>query len=153
MGGLVEETDSSPRPVDYLGQVQNEAWELRGDAKMRLPPDVHPHFQQLTQAIADNMFPSSIMARAETLASALEDTGRPAANLMPGLMRLAERSAAATNALENARALDRGGEAMPPPRRYLMSDEMRRRLIQEGVGAAVATGVMSQDDLIDRLNQ
>jgi hypothetical protein len=39
------------------------------------------------------------------------------------------------------------------PRRYLMSDEMRRRLIQEGVGAAVATGIMSQDDLIDRLNQ
>ena len=38
-------------------------------------------------------------------------------------------------------------------RRYLMSGEMRRRLIQEGVGAAVATGVMSQDDLINRLNQ
>lgn len=38
-------------------------------------------------------------------------------------------------------------------RRYIMSDEMRRRLIQEGVGAAIATGVMSQDDLIERLNQ
>jgi hypothetical protein len=39
------------------------------------------------------------------------------------------------------------------PRRYLMSDEMRRRLIEGGVGAAVATGIMSQDDLINRLNQ
>lgn len=41
----------------------------------------------------------------------------------------------------------------PPGRRYLMSDEMRRRLIQEGVGAAVAGGLMSQDDLIERLGQ
>jgi hypothetical protein len=40
-----------------------------------------------------------------------------------------------------------------PGRRYIMSDEMRRRLIQEGVGAAVAGGVLSQDDLINRLNQ
>jgi len=55
-------------------------------------------------------------------------------------------------------AINRGIEdadnvQQPVGRRYLMSDEMRRRLIQEGVGAAVATGVMSQDDLIDRLNQ
>lgn len=40
-----------------------------------------------------------------------------------------------------------------PGRRYIMSDEMRRRLIQQGVGAAVAGGVLSQDDLIERLNQ
>lgn len=38
-------------------------------------------------------------------------------------------------------------------RRYLMSDEMRRRLIEGGVGAAIGTGIMSQDDLIERLNQ
>ena len=38
-------------------------------------------------------------------------------------------------------------------RRYIMSDEMRRRLIQQGVGAAVAGGVLSQDDLIERLSQ
>jgi hypothetical protein len=40
-----------------------------------------------------------------------------------------------------------------PARRYIMSDEMRRRLIQQGVGASVAGGVLSQDDLIERLNQ
>jgi hypothetical protein len=34
-----------------------------------------------------------------------------------------------------------------------MSDEMRRRLIQEGVGAAIGAGVLSQDDLIERLGQ
>jgi hypothetical protein len=43
--------------------------------------------------------------------------------------------------------------SVPPAYRGVMSDEMRRRLIEGGVGAAVATGVMSQDDLIDRLNQ
>jgi hypothetical protein len=37
--------------------------------------------------------------------------------------------------------------------RGIMSDEMRRRLIEGGVGAAVATGILSQDDLINRLNQ
>jgi hypothetical protein len=36
-------------------------------------------------------------------------------------------------------------------RRYLISDEMRRLLIQQGVGAAVAGGVLSQDELIERL--
>jgi hypothetical protein len=34
-----------------------------------------------------------------------------------------------------------------------MSDEMRRRLILEGVGASIGAGIMSQDDLIERLNQ
>jgi hypothetical protein len=70
-------------------------------------------------------------------------------------MRLAERDAAAMNAWENVRELEPIGtsQSAPPGRRYLMSDEMRRRLIEGGVGAAVATGIMSQDDLIDRLNQ
>lgn len=44
-------------------------------------------------------------------------------------------------------------EASSVGRRYLMSDEMRRKLIQEGVGATVAGGLMSQDDLIERLGQ
>ncbi len=41
----------------------------------------------------------------------------------------------------------------PAGKRYLMSDEMRRRLILEGVGASIGAGIMSQDDLIERLNQ
>jgi hypothetical protein len=41
----------------------------------------------------------------------------------------------------------------PAGRRYIMSDEMRRRLIEGGVGAAVGTGILSQDDLIERLGQ
>jgi hypothetical protein len=43
--------------------------------------------------------------------------------------------------------------SVPPAYRGVMSDEMRRRLILEGVGASIGAGVMSQDDLIERLNQ
>jgi hypothetical protein len=155
MGGLTDDTPTAPSQSDYRNQVRTEVAEIAADARMRLPPDVHPHYRQLARAISDNLLPETIMEEAEQLARSLEESGRPSANLMPGLMRLAERDAAAMNAWENVRELEPIGtsQSAPPGRRYLMSDEMRRRLIQEGVGAAVATGVMSQDDLIDRLNQ
>jgi len=38
-------------------------------------------------------------------------------------------------------------------RRYIMSDEMRRRILTQGIGAAVAAPMMSDDDLIERLNK
>ena len=56
-------------------------------------------------------------------------------------------------ALDSLGATFLGQSQHSPGRRYIMSDEMRRRLIQQGVGAAVAGGVLSQDDLIERLNQ
>jgi len=40
----------------------------------------------------------------------------------------------------------------PAGRRYIMSDEMRRRIIQEGIPAAVALGI-GADAMIDRLGQ
>jgi hypothetical protein len=83
------------------------------------------------------------------------------AQMMPELMRLAENHAASmeryrrVNALAGAQrsAPQQAVQSAAPGRRYIMSDEMRRRLIQQGVGAAVAGGVLSQDELIDRLNQ
>ena len=73
---------------------------------------------------------------------------------MPGLMRLAERDAAAMNAWENLRELEPlSPPALPAGRRYLMSDEMRRRIIEGGIGASVAAPVLSDDELIERLNQ
>jgi hypothetical protein len=67
----------------------------------------------------------------------------------PQEMRQKIRYTAAIEADQNARPEK---VLATPGRRYLMSDEMRRRLIEGGVGAAVATGIMSQDDLINRLN-
>lgn len=85
------------------------------------------------------------------------DQGRAFADaLMPQMMlyaddlRAAQRAdAVATETLRRLKEMARPGT----PSRYLMSDEMRRRLIEGGVGAAVGTGIMSQDDLIERLNQ
>jgi hypothetical protein len=79
-----------------------------------------------------------------------------AATAMPRLMRLAEEQAARNRSFVGAQITPHA----PPPsttsqvsKRYIMSDEMRRRLILEGVGASIGAGVMSQDDLIERLNQ
>lgn len=76
---------------------------------------------------------------------------------MPRLMRQADDVTALQNQHSSLRHLAAMDKLEPPvrapSRRYLISDEMRRRLIQDGVGAAVAGGVLSQDDLIDRLNQ
>lgn len=89
------------------------------------------------------------------------DGAMASAQMMPELMRLAENHAASmeryrrVNALAGAQrsAPQQAARSADPGRRYIMSDEMRRRLIQQGVGAAVAGGVLSQDELIDRLNQ
>jgi hypothetical protein len=40
----------------------------------------------------------------------------------------------------------------PAGRRYIMSDEMRRRILQEGIPAAVAIGI-GADQMIDRLDR
>jgi len=61
-------------------------------------------------------------------------------------------SVALAEQLESVGQLTRS-PAADRPRRYIMSDEMRRRLIEGGVGAAVGAGIMSDDDLIERLNQ
>ena len=89
------------------------------------------------------------------------DGAMASAQMMPELMRLAENHAASMERYRRVNALAGAQRSAPqqavrsadPGRRYIMSDEMRRRLIQQGVGAAVAGGVLSQDELIDRLNQ
>jgi hypothetical protein len=154
MGGLVEDAPTAPGPSNYRNQVRDEVAEISADARMRLPPDVHPHYRQLARAISDNLFPETIMAEAEQLARSLDESGRPSANLMPNLMRLAERDATAMNAWENVRELEHidTAQSAAPGRRYIMSDEMRRRILQEGIPAAVAIGI-GADQLIDRLGQ
>lgn len=86
------------------------------------------------------------------------DAARNAADqIMPRMMaRASQRKAIEAPTMASGDAisrLERMRDSAPAPRRYIMSDEMRRRLIEGGVGAAVGTGIMSQDDLIERLNQ
>jgi hypothetical protein len=147
MGGLIDETPAAPGPSSYRNQVRDEVAEISAEARMRLPPDVHPHYRQLARAISDNLFPETIMAEAEQLARSLDESGRPSANLMPSLMRLAERDATAMNAWENVRELEHidTAQSAAPGRRYLMSDEMRRRLIESGVGVSVLAPLLMQE--------
>jgi len=57
-----------------------------------------------------------------------------------------------------ANPLDKAGRTIAgligynPGRRYIMSDEMRRRILTEGIPAAVAAGMVS-DELIERLGE
>jgi hypothetical protein len=75
------------------------------------------------------------------------------APMMPQIMRMAETHAADSLAQEKMSKLHNSAVNRPQPqlagKRYIMSDEMRRRLIEQGVGAAV--GGVTIDGLIDRL--
>lgn len=78
-----------------------------------------------------------------------------AAKIMPEIMYNAQRAAEAQAAYRVAhhRGAQYGAaQSAPPGRRYLMSDEMRRRILQEGIPAAVAIGI-GADNLIDRLDR
>jgi len=153
MGGLVEETPQGVEHTDYRSQVRGENAELAAEARMRLPPDAQHTYRMLVNAIADNLFPETIMENAKALAGELDASGRPSTNLMPSFMSLAEREAASMNAWENVRELEPLNVVKPPAKRYIMSDEMRRRILTQGIGAAVAAPMMSDDDLIERLNK
>jgi hypothetical protein len=82
-------------------------------------------------------------------------TADEAASEMTLLMSLAERQAKAQAAYRIAHhsGVQIGAaNSSPPGRRYIMSDEMRRRILQEGIPAAVAVGI-GADNLIDRLDR
>jgi hypothetical protein len=72
-----------------------------------------------------------------------------AAARMPELMSLAQRQSQAT---ANFRVHHHSGiqygaaRTDPPGRRYIMSDEMRRRLIEQGVGASVLAPLLMQEE-------
>ena len=81
------------------------------------------------------------------------DASVAAGKRMPELMRLAEEQAARTNAYDRVYELrdaqDAAGKMEErrgvPGKRYLMSDEMRRRLIESGVGASVLAPLLMQE--------
>lgn len=68
-------------------------------------------------------------------------------SLMPQMMRHADElraGAAWDNTTGNLyRTLDQRAWTERPPRRYIMSDEMRRRLIEQGVGASVLAPLLA----------
>jgi hypothetical protein len=87
--------------------------------------------------------------------AATQQYGRPrdqaqsmAAEAMPGIMRLVEEIAAAENSLDALRPIAMERFRTPPPVGYraVMSDEMRRRIIEQGIGASVLAPLLMQDE-------
>lgn len=69
-----------------------------------------------------------------------------AAERMPELMSLAQRQARATSdfRIHNHNGIQYGAaQTAPPGRRYIMSDEMRKRILTQGIGAAVGAGLVT----------
>ena len=102
--------------------------------------------------------PGSRIRFAADLPANIEELSRMVGpeNMNEWMLRAQEAVAAqrrSEQAVLRATAVEAQMRQPSPPRRYLMSDEMRRRLILEGVGASIGAGIMSQDDLIERLNQ
>lgn len=144
------------------GPWRQEKRELRSEALSQIPPSVMEQYDGLVYALRSPDGGGPMLDRqqrltrnAQSLAEALDATGRQSDSLMPGIMQLAQRHAGALDAsqISSEIAGKRKITDHAPAIRYIMSDEMRRRLIQQGVGAAVAGGIMSQDDLIERLGQ
>lgn len=84
-----------------------------------------------------------------------EDAARLASAQMPRILRMAEDNAKRRAAYTKLRALGEDQEQLPkfrqyrainPGRRYIMSDEMRRRLIEQGVGASLLAPLLMQGE-------
>jgi hypothetical protein len=114
---------------------------------VRMNADPTPYAMRLrnhlvTQAV-ENGYPTKA---AETLVD----------NFMPRLMRQADEVVALQGQHQRLKQLAADSKPIragqQAGRRYLMSDEMRRRILQEGIPAAVAVGI-GADQLIDRLGQ
>lgn len=94
----------------------------------RLNPNLVPHYAKaLNRGLFTDVLKAHQYPRAE------------AAKHMPELMRLAEERAERLKsyaALRDA-ADEQSPVPAPPPVRYIMSDEMRRRLLTQGIGASL----------------
>ena len=106
--------------------------------------------RQAGQELYDDIF------SAATMHSGLsrERAQAMAAEAMPSIMRLAEEISAAENALDALRPIAKERFPVPPPVGYrgTMSDEMRRRILLEGIPASVA-GAIGTDQVLDRLDR
>jgi hypothetical protein len=153
MGGLTPESTAKvpSRPYD----VWQESEDLLGEYRRLNQGD--PEIIDAFNDILDAPTPGTQKDAARRLYEVFYDgdPGYATAKVREALA-LADRTRAARGVRARLDVLGvKPPKATPqaPGRRYIMSDEMRRRLIEGGVGAAVGAGMMSQDDLIERLSQ
>jgi len=142
MGGLTEEMPAGTGWT--LEPWDKELSPLRNQAMQAIPDRADGAYRNLVNSYMTNEGPEVIAKRAAELA---ERATPVYANDMPRIVFLAEREAAARRAWMKARKEMQFTDGVKPPaKRYLMSDEMRRRLIQQGVGASLLAPLLLQDD-------
>jgi hypothetical protein len=156
--GGVPAFDKSPGDMfDVLAHSQRNASSAVGSGEGAIDLDAHVNQWQVERDA--NALYSAIVKDMMARGAPNVIAKARAAEIMPRLMRLSEDQAHTARTYSQVRKMGEDAEkslGAPPEglgRRYLISDEMRRRLIQEGVGAAIGAGVLSQDDLIERLGQ
>jgi hypothetical protein len=96
---------------------------------------------------------AALAVRLQRAGMSAADASVAAGKRMPELMRLAEEQSARANAYDRVYELrdaqDAAGKMAErrgvPGKRYIMSDEMRRRLIESGVGASVLAPLLMQE--------
>jgi hypothetical protein len=134
MGGLVEDTVSSHSGWT-LQPWDSELSRIRNEAMRSVPASLDAQYRNLVRAYSYNERPQVIAQYAQELADMSPNSF---GDEMPEWVSLAEREGAARRAWRNVKSeYDMSDGAPQPSKRYIMSDEMRRRLIEQGVGASV----------------
>lgn len=132
-----------PRPGNSEAYIQHISRPLSDVANPPVGDQLY-HAEALRDSIAQ--------LHAKQTGRDLSDGVQFANSLMPQMMRHADElraGAAWDNTTGNLyRTLDQRAWTERPPRRYIMSDEMRRRILTQGIGAAVGGGLVT-DGLLE----
>jgi hypothetical protein len=143
MGGLVEDVPSTHSGWT-LEPWDNELSRIRNEAMQAVPASLDGPYRNLVRAYLHNERPRIIANYAQELA---DQSPNSFGDEMPNWVSLAEREAAARRAWRNAKEeYDVSDGAPQAGRRYIMSDEMRRRLIEQGVGASLLAPLLLREE-------
>jgi hypothetical protein len=143
MGGLTEDTVSSHSGWT-MQPWESELSRIRNEALQAVPASLDGPYRNLVRAYSSNERPHIIAGYAQELAA---QSPNSFADEMPLWVSLAEREGAARRAWRNVKSeYDVSDGAPQPAKRYIMSDEMRRRLIEQGVGASLLAPLLMQGE-------
>ena len=158
--------------ADRIGDFQGPGIEALRFINSLEPPGPRPafanapqaQFHQLVRAVgmgpdavgaAGTLMQAAIASNMRRAGLSAEEAAVEAAQHLPKLVRLAEQQAEAYASHARLRSLGDQQETAraasarsspPPGRRYIMSDEMRRRLIEQGVGASVLAPLLATEE-------
>jgi hypothetical protein len=137
----------------YTGSV----YRLNAPGRERLAGEAPGYFRQARKEQTENaerLFEELAKIRAKEMPggdwqSYLTRARQEIAPMMPDIMRRADMDAALSHSegsLADLHQAQKRDQVPPAGRRYIMSDEMRRRIIEQGIGASVLAPLLMQDE-------